>query len=128
MATAGRFKVVVHFFERASNSYVWIFGCERVQLLHANDVVPSFPPAAFRVEKCEPDGSALIRGDGYVHEVSLQRRSRGIGILEALPFVLGPMKAKSGRSLDTERIAFFYRAALPVVFPNFEATAVPALP
>ncbi len=93
-----------------------------------NDVVPSFPAAAFRIEKCEPDRSALIRGDGYVHEVSLQCRSRGIRIVEALPFVIGPMKANSGGRLDTERIAFFNRAALPVVFPNFEATTVPALP
>ena len=44
--------------------------------------------------------------------------------MDALPLVFGPMEPKNGRCLDTQRIAFCYCAALPVVFPNFQATAV----
>ena len=44
--------------------------------------------------------------------------------MDTLPLVFGPMEPKSGRRLDTQRIAFSYRAALPVVLPNFQATTV----
>ena len=44
----------------------------KVQSLHLNDIIPSFPLAVFWVEKCELDRGALIAGDRNIHEMNFQ--------------------------------------------------------